>query len=334
MKRKLLGQGWEGLTEAWVKWVSLIWLSLVVMFCASVAWGQQTPAAAQPATAAGVPVHLVVTVEARKGTTVPDIHREDVMVYEGKARDTVTDWVPAQGDQAALELYFLIDDSSTASLGTQLEDMRKFINDQPATTKVGVAYMQNGIAVMLQSLTDDHAAAAKALRLPMGIGGANASPYFSLQDLIKRWPKTTARRAVMMVTDGIDRYYGSGDLLDPYLDAAIDDALKAGVMVSAIYSPDAGHYGHSYWLTYWGQIYLAHLADETGGEAYYIGFNGPPVNFTPYLEEMDRRLGHQYLLTFLAKPEKKAGWQRVRLMTEVENTDLVSARRVWVGAAK
>ena len=277
-----------------------------------------------------MPAHLVVTVEPRKGSEVPVITRDDVMVYEGKERDTVTEWVPAQGDHAALELFLLLDDASSANLGSQLDDLRKFINAQPDSTKIGVAYMQNGIARVEQNLTSDHALAAKALRLPLGVGDANASPYFSLSDLIKRWPATSARRSVLMVSDGIDRYYGVGDLLDPYLDEAIDDALRAGVQVSAIYNPDAGHYGHSYWWNYWGQIYLSHLADETGGEGYYIGFNGPAVAFAPYLEQMEKRLSHQYLLTFLAKPPKKAGWQRVRLMTEVPNADLVSARKVWV----
>jgi hypothetical protein len=54
------------------------------------------------------------------------------------------------------------------------------------------------------------------------------------------------------------------------------------------------------------------------------------VAFAPYLDDMTKRLTHQYLLTFLAKPPKKAGWQRVRLRTEVPNADLVSADKVWV----
>ena len=135
-----------------------------------------------------------------------------------------------------------------------------------------------------------------------------------------------------MASDGIDLYYGSGDMLDPYLETAIDDAVRAGIIVSAIYTPGVGHFGHSYWVTYWGQLYLAELAERTGGEAYYIGFNGPPVSFAPYLEDVTNRLGHQYLLTFLAKPQKKAGWQRVRVTTEVPNADLVSADKVYVPA--
>ena len=278
----------------------------------------------------GVPVHIVVTVETDKGEETPVINRGDVMVYEGHDRDKVIDWVPAQAEHASLELMILLDDGSNATLGTQLDDIRKFINSQPDTTKVGVAYMRNGMAQVVQNLTSDHALAAKALRLPLGTRGVNASPYFSLTDLVKRWPATTARRAVVVATDGLDRYYDLGNLQDPYLDEAIDNALGAGMTVSAIYTPAAGHYSHSYWQNYWGQIFLSRLADETGGEAYYIGFSGPPVSFAPFLDDVGKRLAHQYLLTFLAKPPKKADWQRIRLMTEVRNVDLLAQRKVWV----
>ena len=164
----------------------------------------------------------------------------------------------------------------------------------------------------------------------MGMRGANGSPYFSLTDLIKRWPTSTARREVFMVSDGIDLYYGTGDLNDPYVQEAIDNAQRAGILVSAIYSPGVGHFSHSYWQTYWGQLYLSELAEKTGGEAYYIGFNGPPVSFEPYLEDFAHRLTNQYLLTFLAKPPKKAGLVPVKLRTEVKNADLISADRVYV----
>jgi hypothetical protein len=63
-------------------------------------------------------------------------------------------------------------------------------------------------------------------------------------------------------------------------------------------------------------IYLSQVSDETGGEAYYLGF-GAPVSFAPYLDDLSHRLTRQYLLTFLAKPEKKAGFQQFKLRTEV-----------------
>jgi hypothetical protein len=287
---------------------------------------------AQAQGANGVPVHMVVTAEPHHGSSVPAVNREDVMVFDEKDRDTVTEWIPAQGDHAGLELFILLDDGSSTNLGSQLEDIRKFIGAQPASTKIGIAYMQNGTGKIVQDLTTDHEQAAKALRLPLGARGANGSPYFSLSDLIKHWPASSARREVLMASDGIDLYYGSGDLMDPYLNEAIGDAQRAGVLVSAIYTPGVGHFGHDYWQTYWGQLYLAQVADRTGGESYYIGFNGPPVSFAPYLDDLALRLSHQYLLTFLAKPPKKAGFQPVKLRTEVPNVDLVSADRVWVPA--
>lgn len=301
-------------------------LSFAIVACLAVS------VCVQNAAAQGTPVHLLVSAEARHGTTVPEITKSDVMVYEGRDRDQVTDWVPAQGEHGGLELFILLDDGSSFSLGKQLDDLHNFIVSQTASTKIGVAYMENGTAKVLQNPTTDHDAAAKALRLPMGIPGINASPYISLSDLIKRWPESSDRREVLMVTDGIDPYYGSPDLNDPYLDAAIDEAVRANIAVFAIYNPGVGHFGHSYWLSYWGQMYLAHLAEDTGGESYYIGFTGSAVAFKPYLEDMGRHLDHQYWLTFNAKPRKKSGWQRIRVTTEVSNADLVAPHQVYVPA--
>ncbi len=307
-----------------------IWSALLLLLSTAAFY---PGAAAQTSPAGGVPVSMVVTAEARHGTNAPPVTRDDVMVYEGKDRDQITLWQPAQGDHAALELFILLDDSASESLGSQLEDIRQFITSQPAATKVGIAYMQNGIAQVVQNLTPDHAQAAKSVRLPLANAGVNASPYFSLTDLIKKWPSSNARREVVMISDGVDRYYGIGDTQDPYVSEAIDQAQKAGIIVFAIYNPGAGHLGHSYWWNYWGQLYLSEVAGRTGGESYYIGFNGPAVNFAPYLDNVSHRLGNQYLLTFLAKPEKKAGMQHVKVSTELSNTELVAADAVYVPAS-
>ena len=190
-----------------MKTISWVFGIMIVLACAVAGSHAQ-----QTQREGGIPVQLLVTVEPKHGSSPPEIKREDVMVFEGRDRDTVTDWIPASGDRAGLELFILIDDAADTSLGSQLEDLRHFIDAQPPTTKIGIAYMQNGTAQILQAPTADHGLASKALRLPMGSGGANASPYFSLSDLVKKWPPTTNRRAVLMVTDGIDRYYGSGDI--------------------------------------------------------------------------------------------------------------------------
>jgi hypothetical protein len=306
-------------------------LVLTLVAIAGLLASVQLAAAQESASATGPAANLVVTVEARHGSNIPDVTRDDVMVYEGRDRDRVTGWLPLQGDHAGLEFFIMLDDSSNVTLGSQLEDVRQFINAQPPTTKIGVAYMANGIAQVVQNLTSDHALTAKALRLPFGNPGASASPYFSLGDLIKRWPAGDERREVLMITDGIDRYWGSGPD-NAYVDTVIEQAQRAGVIVYSIYTPGVGHYGHSYWRTYWGQNYLSQLSDETGGESYYLIGPAPPVSFAPYMEDITRKLNHQYLLTFMAKPQKKAGMQRVKVHTEVPNAELVSADRVYVPA--
>ncbi len=298
---------------------------------ALVALGAGSLAAHTGPQANGVPIHMVVTEEVRQGSNLPPINQDDVVVLEGREHEMLTPWVPAQGDNAAMEFFILLDDDSTSvTLGTQLGDIRQFILAQPSSTKIGVAYMRNGIAWIAQQPTSDHALAAKALRLPYGMASANGSPYFSLTDLVKRWPKSNSRREVLMISDGYDRYYGQNDLLDPDLIAAIHDVQRAGIVVSTIYNPGVGTYRRSFFSTYWGQVYLAQVADRTGGQAYYIGFSGPAVAFAPFLNDLSNRLSHQYLLSFLAEPEKKAGLEPVKLVSEVPHTKLVAADRVYV----
>jgi len=299
----------------------------VVFVLAALAFSSHTVESRVPA-ASTVPVHMVVTAEARHGTDVPVITREDVTVNQGRERVQVTDWVPLEGEHAALQLFVLVDDASGATLGAQLEDLRRFILSQPPSTAIGVGYMRDGTVDILQNLSGDHALAAKALRLPLGTAGALASPYLSIGDLIKRWPESPVRREILMVSDGIDRFGGVGPT-NPYVDTAIEQAQRAGVIIYAIYATGIGHFGHTYWRFFWGQNYLSKVTTETGGEAYFLGYD-TPVSFSPYLDDLTRRLTHQYLLTFLAKPGKKPGLQPVKIRTEVPNAELVAADMVYV----
>jgi hypothetical protein len=215
------------------------------------------------------------------------------------------------------------------SLGSQLGDLKQFIETQPAETSIGIGYMRNGTVEFTEALTADHAKAAKGLRLALGYPGVMPSPFLSLSDLIKRWPASAARHEVLLVTTGIDPL--GGGVADPYLDAAIEHAQRAGILVYAIYAPAAGHGGHSFWRMNWGQNHLAQIAEETGGESYMLGF-GPLVSFAPYLAELSEHLAHQYVVTFLVKPGNKAGFQSVRFTTEVPNAEIVAPGRVYVPA--
>jgi hypothetical protein len=292
------------------------------------------PLIAQNAAPNLVPVQTIMTVEARHDhdNAVPSLKQEDVMAYERKTRLLVTDLVSCQGENAGLELFLVIDDASDTSLGLQFGDLRHFIETQPATTAIGIGYMRNGTVDIVQKFTEDRSRAAKALRLPVSSGGVMASPYLSLKDLIKRWPGNANRREVLMISSGVDPLGGMGSI-NPYLDSAIESAQRNGIIVYAIYMPAAGHSGHSLFRLNWAQSHLAQLSEETGGEAYMLGF-GMPVSFAPYLGEIATRLAHQYRVTFQMRPENKGGFQSVRFATEVPNAEIVAPSKVYVPAAR
>lgn len=288
------------------------------------------PALGQEPAFPGVPTKVIVSVEPRHGKEIPNVRAEDVVVNQGKQRDKVSSWQRVDTPEVGAQIFILIDDGlSQTEIGTKLNDIREFINSQSANVLIGVAYMRNGTALVTQNLTKDHSQAAKALRLSLGDPGVNGSPYFALQDLLKRWPQTSAAREIVMISDGIDRFWDGAGLDDPYLNAAIEQAQRGAIVVNAIYARGEGHFGHSPWRINWGQNYLSELADSTGGEAYYLGNDAPP-SFRPYFTELTERFSHQFLLTFEAQPGKKSGFERIKLSTEVPNAELVTQRQVYV----
>jgi hypothetical protein len=305
----------------------------MVLLFASIPWAV-AQSTAGPATIdqAGVPVSMVVTVKARRGSEVTNLGGDNVIVSEGRARAKVTDWVPLQGSRAGLELFILLDDSRNTSLGTQVEDLRRFIMAQPATTKIGVAYMQEGGTKIAQPLTVDHALAAHALHVTLANLARTASPYDALGDLIKQWPTGRDRREILMISSGADESDGQSALerYDGSVNAAIERAQRAGVVVFAI-----GTSGENIGLDHVGRgkNYLAQLAEETGGESYYSE-SGPLTSFVPYLDDVTQRLSSQYLLAFVARPEKNAGMQSVKVRTDASHMEIASAERVFVPARR
>lgn len=297
--------------------------SLFSLFLIASAQGQQ------PITTGTVPVTMVVSVEAKHGKEIPTIYPDDVRVFHEHDRLKVQSWTPFQGPQAGLELFVLIDDSVDNLLGLQFKDIQNFINEQPDTTKLALGYIRNGSVETLQNFTQDRALIAKSLRLPLGVGTV-ASPYTAITDLVRQWPGSGDRRTILLVSSGIDALQPG--TVDTYLDEAIDTVQRAGVQVYSIYASPSGHFGHTFWRTSIAQGNLSRLTDESGGEAYFQGLE-MPIAFAPYLNQFAERLRHQFKLTFLAKPGKKAELQRIKLETEVPNAELVAAERVFVPAA-
>ncbi len=283
--------------------------------------------------ATGEPTSVIVTLEARRGKTIPPVEQTDISVKEGRDQRPVTGFVPMHGQEGALQVMLLIDDSSRGTFDTELNTIKQFVNSLPPEAEIAVGYMRNGMTQVVCNFTRDHASAANAIRVVMGPGGADVSPYDSLTDAIKKWPEGQAeRKEVVMISSGIEGLGGGYMADNPYVNAGIESALRAGVVVYTIYNPSVGHFGHSFWRNSWGQNFLSMLSDETGGDSYIIGY-GSPVSFQPFLQSILFSLQHQYRLTFLAREEKKSGFQPIRVtVNESKDVSIAAPNKVWVKA--
>jgi hypothetical protein len=274
---------------------------------------------------AAEPVTTTVTAVGKKNTQPPPIKKDDVELYQGKERLQVADWRKGE----TLFLAVLIDDSLDQNIASQWRDLRAFMMAQPPTTYIGVFYGRNGAATVAQDFTKDHAAAAKALRIPYGGFGAFSSPYLELQDLIKRLPGEGERRSILLISSGIDYFRGNFGPISPDVDPTIEHAQKANINIWTVYAPDGGHAGRGFFRRSNAQSELSEISEETGAESYFLGF-GPPVNLKPYFDEISIHLNNQYLLTFEGNGGKRGRFERIRLTTEIQKVEFMTPSGVFL----
>ncbi len=75
------------------------------------------------------------------------------------------------------------------------------------------------------------------------------------------------------------------------------------------------------------------MADETGGEAYFLGF-GPLPSLAPFLADMADHLANQYLVEFLATPAHGDGeLEQVTVKSSNSDIEVMVPDKVWVPAA-
>jgi len=269
---------------------------------------------------------FTVTAVGKKDTDVSNIGRDDLQFSQGKERKQIGDW--RKGD--SLFLAILIDDSLDTSFGGQVEYLKEFIMSLPPATSVMVGYVTDNGTRVVQDFTTDHALAAKAIRLPIGIGALGSSPYLGALDLLKRWPKTGPRRSIVLVTSGIDFFRGGGfGAFYPDLDSVISRAERQNTNIWSVYYPSSSHRGRSFFRGNYAQNNMEKLSQDTGAESYYLGV-GTPVSIKPYLDEINNHLNNQYLLTFGATGGDKGKYVGVKVKTELKDVEFFTPASVFV----
>ncbi|MGD0734307.1 MAG: hypothetical protein ABR976_04130 [Terracidiphilus sp.] len=290
------------------------------------------PAFAQVEGPQGGQGEVVVTVLPKHdGEIPPSVANQDLSVKVDGKNAKVTKWAPFVSPNNQVELVLLIDGSARNSLGSQFDSIGQFIKSLPPNVKTAIAYMENGRSVFAQPLTADHEQVLRALHLPGGGTGVDSSPYFCLSNLARQWPSNnpTARREVVMVTNGVDNYDRRYDPDDPYMQAAITDSVKARMVVYAIYWADQGAANRTGYANNTGQNLLGLVTDATGGKSFWLGM-GNPVSFEPYFEELTRRLNNQYELGFISPLKGKPEVETMKLKLSAPGAEVNAPQQVLV----
>lgn len=273
---------------------------------------------------------VIITAVASSGNEVPSLGRQDVSVHEDKRPCAVADLTPMSSSSEKLQLAILIDQSSTTQLGQQLKEISRFINALPPDSSMAVAYAMNGTAMMQQAFTTDRTAVNKALHLTAGPSAGNTAIYEALASLIQKWPHNTIRREVLLISDGIDDTYGLEQTQpgqNPSLERAIQFAQRETITVFSIFV-GSGRATRNRFLNMNGQGSLADLTSSTGGYAFSQGTQ-TPISFGPFLDDLQKMLGRQYLLTFRPAPSRKPGDHDLKAAVEIPHVKLLAPTRIY-----
>lgn len=276
-----------------------------------------------------VPVTTTVTVLSPNFTAPPALSKDDIAVYSRNTRANVASFEPVRGAKAGLQLAILIDDdASPTALGSHFQEIKDFIAAQPSTTEVGIYYASSGSAQPAAKFSSDHQAVVKKLRLPLGrFAGTSPSVYLSLKDLARNWPQNDMRHEVLMIASGIDRLHPG--LQSPYVDQAVEQVQKSGVVVHTIYTGGFRLANSFEQNIAWRN--LSRVAEDSGGQQFFQGFE-TPVDFMPIFRQLNNALGNQYVLTIdmPRTSHRKGELMPIKIRTEQRNLRLSYASQVFV----
>lgn len=272
-----------------------------------------------------VTARMTLTLAHSYGRPHPVLTPADIVVTQRYEPLQVASLTPLSPDRARLEIFVLIDDCANCELGTKFEELTRFVSAQPPNTAIGVAYIDKGSLKIAQAPASDRSLALKALNAPAG--SSAASPFPALAELISGWKTDAPRRAVVMVSNGF--VPDQDEVMDAGAEKAIEAAERASVPIYAIYNPSADYMSRDYSQVYSGQVHLAHVANETGGEAYFLS-SAPLPSLAPFLEDIAEHLANQYLLEFVATPGATAGLQEISVTAKAHDLELIAPSRVWV----
>jgi len=225
-----------------------------------------------------------------------------------------------------LALAILIQDDVVSSISNEIKAIGQFINTLPKGSRVMIGYIKSGSLQVRQKFTTDLEKAVGALRIPISSSiAAPYNPYIEIIEGLNRFKSLpTGRRAMLVITDGLDTSRGLGSSsagMSLDLQRAIREAQRRSVAIYSFYAPTVtATAGQNLVLVGNAQSSLERLSDESGGRAFFQG-RGAPVSYEPFLRELGESLFRQLAVTFLSTSSEK-GFHRLEVKFERRGVDV------------
>jgi VWFA-related protein len=260
-----------------------------------------------------IPISIYGKQELKTNQSEEIIEAGDIVIKEDDEEQTILSIRSVSN--TPMSLAVLIQDDLTPNANLQLESIKEFIRELPKGSRVMVAYLRGGSMQVRQKFTDDLEKAAKSLRIVIGTGAAGSSPYVGVEEALGRFDALpTGRRAVLLISDGLDVSSGAGSFTSTQsleLDRAILKAQRKSVAIYSFYSAATLTASGNSQLVLGAQGALKRLSEETGGRAFFQGTISP-LSFEPFFTDLNLALSRQFALTYVSTHMKK-GYHKIQV---------------------
>ena len=265
-----------------------------------------------------IPISIFTKEELKEGQAEELLQVGNLSVKENGQEQTILS-IRSRTD-VPLSLAVLVQDDLSSDFNLNIKDIQNFILSLPKGSRVMVAYLRAGSPEIRQKFTEDLRKASQSFRIVFSdSSAAPRSPWDGVSDILGRFDALPyGRRAILLVSSGLDLSSGlsnSSPGQSQALQAAILKAQRKSVAVFSIFGATATSTGSSSIGLLNGQGSLSVIADETGGRTFGTG-TITPINFEPFLRQLNVLIGRQFLLSYATENMKK-GYYKV----EVKSTN-------------
>jgi len=303
-------------------------LVLAVACCGTPANAQS--AATAPTFRAGVDlVPVTAVVRDGRGRTLLGLQARDFVVLERGHPRRIADF--KAGDQGPVSLAILMDTSGSMRVGRQLQASRDAV--EHVLSWVDASTDEIGLFSFDQTLRLEVPFTRDPARIRDGVARLDGMGTTSLYDAIALTAKAldrrpTSRRAVIVVTDGMD----TSSTLTAAQVSGLASAIDVPVYVIALLSP-LDHPGTDYAVpSSIGSVVSTQLTDLcvwTGGD---LMMASAPAHVSAAVRDLLTQLRHQYVLTFEAAP--KAGWYDLEVRVQQKDAVVRARSGYFAGGAR